>query len=92
MSDLLSMAFKNLEDSVSSLDLARSIDGPHSESAARALHAFYRREREFNHQLSLVLKEGGEIPIAAYEALDLQRFNGFHGRGTAKIISVHSQR
>lgn len=92
MTDLLSTAFENLKSSISNYETLRSVLSPYVEATRLALQEYYRREREFNHQLSLAVRESGEVPAIAQEALDFQRLHGFHGRGTAKIISVHSQR
>jgi len=89
MSDLLLTAFGNLKISIFEYERHREKDGPHDNSTARSLHSYYRKEREFNHVLSLAIKETGQIPDVAGEALLFQRSHGFHARGLVKILSVH---
>lgn len=83
--DLLEVAFENLKASILKYETLRELakDG---EMTTRALHDYYRKEREFNHHLGLWIRENNDLPDLAEEAVMFQRSHGFHARGTAKII------
>lgn len=92
MSDLLLRAFENLKSAAMEYEKAREAEGWESDATIGALRRYLAREKDFNLVLGFTIRQAGEIPQLAHDALHFQRFHGFHGRGTAKIISVHSQR
>jgi hypothetical protein len=54
--------------------------------------ATFRHEkssRAFNQEVSATIRATGELPSLAEEVLNHQRYNGFHAKGLAKIVSTH---
>jgi hypothetical protein len=54
--------------------------------------AMFRHEagsKAFNQEVSATIKGTGVVPLLAEAMLDIQRWNGFHAKGLAKIISNH---
>ncbi len=57
----------------------------------KATRRYEMREKAFNREVSTAIKTTGEIPTLAEGMLEHQRYNGFHAKGLAKIISMHGK-
>lgn len=54
----------------------------------KATRRYETREKAFNREVSDAIKATGQVPPGAVNMLNYQRYNGFHAKGLAKIISA----
>lgn len=88
----LKVAYDSLETALIALASAR--DGRHldKENFELVLCRYKQAAEVFNKEVSRAIKADGKVPSIAGEMLELQRYNGFHAKGLAKIIGLSNEK